>query len=204
MSNPFDSTTSTDSNSFLSGLKDEPANAIEETKAETQSSFSEKIEASLSKDKSVIGKHIKFRGELIGTEDLHIEGKVEGTVLMEGQNLSIGKEGEIDANVHAQTIIINGKLTGDVLADDIIEIRSSAIVKGNLIAPRIQLDDGGKFRGSMDMIDTDEEKKALHAEFKQKLVHPHLPNVANTKTEKKEPVATKTETNKADDDAKKK
>lgn len=192
MSNPFDSNTA-DANSFLSSLKDEPVNAVEEAAkaADTQSSFSEKIEASLSKEKSVIGKNIKFRGELIGTEDLHIEGKVEGTVLMEGQNLSIGKEGEIDANVHAQTIIINGKLTGDVLADDIIEIRSSAVVKGNLIAPRIQLDDGGKFRGSMDMIDTEQEKKALHGEFKEKLIHPHLPNVGANKAEKKEPVVAK-------------
>ena len=81
---------------------------------------------------------------------------------MEGQNLSIGEEGEINANIHAQNLVINGKLTGDVLADELIEIRKSAVVKGNLIAPRIQLDDGGKFRGSMDMIDTDDEKKQRH------------------------------------------
>jgi len=181
MSQPFDTNSTTDSKSFLSGLKDEPVTPIEE-----QPSFSDKIEESLSKNKSVIGKNIKFRGELIGTEDLHIEGKIEGTVLMEGQNLSIGKEGEINANVHAQTIIINGKLTGDVLAEDIIEIRSSAIVKGNLIAPRIQLDDGGKFRGSMDMIDTDQEKKDLIGEFKAKLIHPHLPTPNESTPVKKE------------------
>ncbi len=181
MSQPFDTNSTTDSKSFLSGLKDEPVTPIED-----QPSFSDKIEESLSKNKSVIGKNIKFRGELIGTEDLHIEGKIEGTVLMEGQNLSIGKEGEINANVHAQTIIINGKLTGDVLAEDIIEIRSSAIVKGNLIAPRIQLDDGGKFRGSMDMIDTDQEKKDLIGEFKAKLIHPHLPTPNESSPAKKE------------------
>lgn len=185
MNKPFDTsapTPATDTNSFLSGLKDEPTNTAEDVKAvaEEQSSFSEKIEESLAKGKSVIGKNIKFRGELIGTEDLHIEGKIEGTVLMEGQNLSIGKEGEIEANVHAQTIIINGKLTGDVLADDIIEIRSSAVVKGNLIAPRIKLDDGGKFRGSMDMIDTEQESRNLHSKFKEKLIHPHLPNAINS------------------------
>ena len=207
MNKPFDAsapTPTTDTNSFLSGLKDEPANTVEEVKkvAEEQSSFSEKIEASLAKGKSVIGKNIKFRGELIGTEDLHIEGKVEGTVLMEGQNLSIGKEGEIEANVHAQTIIINGKLTGDVLADDIIEIRSSAVVKGNLIAPRIKLDDGGKFRGSMDMIDTEQESRNLHSKFKEKLVHPHLPNAITSEAK----AAPKNEVTlpKQDDEAKKK
>lgn len=182
MNKPFDPSTPTtsDTASFLSGLKDETTSVTENAQkpTETQNSFSEKIEASLAKGKSVIGKNIKFRGELIGTEDLHIEGKIEGTVLMEGQNLSIGKEGEIEANVHAQTIIINGKLTGDVLADDIIEIRSSAVVKGNLIAPRIKLDDGGKFRGSMDMIDTEQESRNLHSKFKEKLVHPHLPHAS--------------------------
>lgn len=194
MSNLVDNSTTPKLNSFLSGLEDESSSTAEETQkpSEAQHSFSEKIEASLAKEKSVIGKNIKFRGELIGTEDLHIEGKIEGTVLMEGQNLSIGKEGEIEANVHAQTIIINGKLTGDVLADDIIEIRSSAIVKGNLIAPRIKLDDGGKFRGSMDMIDTEQESRNLHAKFKEKLVHPHLPGSSEIKgAAKKEIVAMK-------------
>ena len=190
MSDSYEQSSTADSKSFLSGLKDDSSIKKDETikPVAEQPSFSEKIEASLSKEKSVIGKNIAFRGELIGTEDLHIEGKVEGTVLMEGQNLSIGTEGEIEANIHAQTIIINGKLTGDVLADDIIEIRSSAVVKGNLIAPRIKLDDGGKFRGSMDMIDNDQEKKNLHGEFKEKLIHPHLPNThaSTKKVEKKE------------------
>lgn len=182
-----------ETNSFLSGMSDETITPVNE-----QPSFTDKIEESLSKGKSVIGKNIKFRGELIGTEDLHIEGKVEGTVLMEGQNLSIGTEGEINANVHAQTIIINGKLTGDVLADDIIEIRSSAVVKGNLIAPRIQLDDGGKFRGSIEMIDSEQEKKDRHAEFKAKLVHPHLEKKSavstNYKSTQKSEATEKTET----------
>ena len=169
-----------ESKPFLSGMK-EDAN-----KSDEQNS---KKETHLAKDHSVIGKNIKFRGELIGTEDLHIEGTVEGTVIMEGQNLSIGEEGILNANIHAQNLVINGKLTGDVLADELIEIRKSAVVKGNLIAPRIQLDDGGKFRGSMDMIDTDQEKKERHAEFKQKLIHPHLPTKDGTVPAKQQKAA---------------
>lgn len=127
------------------------------------------------KSQSIIGGNIKFRGELIGTEDIHIEGTVEGTIIMEGHNLTIGTQGTINANVHANNITINGSLTGDVLADELISIKDSAQVKGNLIAPRIQLDDGGKFRGSMDMIDNEQEKKDSNMKFKEKLVHPHLP-----------------------------
>jgi cytoskeletal protein CcmA (bactofilin family) len=128
------------------------------------------------KSQSVIGQNIKFRGELIGTEDIHIEGSVEGTIIMEGHNLTIGTEGILDANVHANTITINGQLTGDILADELISIKNSAQVKGNLIAPRIQLDDGGKFRGSMDMVDNEQEKKDSTLKFKEKLIHPHLPS----------------------------
>ncbi|WP_105103050.1 bactofilin family protein [Microbulbifer pacificus] len=168
MANPLDPKpdANLDSNSFLSGMNE---------RSSGERPFADKFDSSLAKDRSVIGKNIKFRGELIGTEDLHIEGTIEGTVIMEGHDLSIGREGEINANIHAQNIVINGKLTGDALADELIEIRNTAVVKGNLIAPRIQLDDGGKFRGSMDMVDTDDEMKARHAEFKDKLVHPNLP-----------------------------
>ena len=126
-------------------------------------------------EKSVIGKNIKFRGELIGNESLHIEGTIEGTVIMEGHDLSVGAGGELNANIHAKNIVVEGALTGDALAEELIEIRRTAIVKGNLTAPRIQLDDGGKFRGSMDMVDTDAEMKERVKEFEEKLVHPSLP-----------------------------
>ncbi len=128
------------------------------------------------KNRSVIGSNIKFRGEMIGTEDIHIEGSIEGTIIMKGHDLSIGTQGSIDANVRANNITIHGKLNGDVLADELISIKSLAEVKGNLIAPRIQLDDGGKFRGSMDMVDTEQEKKDAISNFQEKLIHPHLPD----------------------------
>ncbi|PCO04879.1 hypothetical protein AWR36_012875 [Microbulbifer flavimaris] len=150
--------------SFLDGFMDQGAAA-----PRSGSSVSEEY------DKSVIGKNIKFRGELIGTESLHIEGTIEGTVIMEGHNLSIGAGGELNANIHAKNITVEGALTGDALAEELIEIRRTAVVKGNLIAPRIQLDDGGKFRGSMDMVDTDGEMKERVSAFKEKLVHPSLP-----------------------------
>ncbi len=131
------------------------------------------------KNRSVIGSNIKFRGELIGTEDIHIEGTIDGTIIMKGHNLSIGTQGAIDANVHANNITIHGKLTGDILADELISIKNSAEVKGNLIAPRIQLDDGGKFRGSMDMVDNEQEKKEANSKFQEKLIHPYLPEKSN-------------------------
>jgi cytoskeletal protein CcmA (bactofilin family) len=167
-----------DARSFLGGFKREET-SIESTippvskpVPESTTKVSEPADPGV---RSVIGHNIQFRGELIGTEDLLIEGKIEGTVLMQGQNLTIGTKGELDANIHAQNIIINGKLNGDVLADELIEIKKTAVVKGNLISPRIQLEDGGKFRGSMDMVDTDAEQAERREAFKAKLVHPELP-----------------------------
>ena len=152
------------SNSFLDGFMDQGSSASQSA-SRTGEDF----------EKSVIGKNIKFRGELIGNESLHIEGTIEGTVIMEGHNLSVGAGGELNANIHAKNITVEGALTGDALAEELIEIRRTAVVKGNLTAPRIQLDDGGKFRGSMDMVDTDAEMKERINEFKEKLVHPSLP-----------------------------
>ncbi|SHF63243.1 protein CcmA, bactofilin family [Microbulbifer donghaiensis] len=152
------------SNSFLDGFMDQGSSA-----PQSGSHMGDDFE------KSVIGKNIKFRGELIGNESLHIEGTIEGTVIMEGHNLSVGAGGELNANIHAKNITVEGALTGDALAEELIEIRRTAVVKGNLTAPRIQLDDGGKFRGSMDMVDTDAEMKERINEFKEKLVHPSLP-----------------------------
>ncbi|WP_444996718.1 bactofilin family protein [Aliikangiella sp. IMCC44359] len=181
------SASSVESKPFFSSTKEEKPKQYPQTN---------EIQSELVKEQSVIGKNIKFRGELIGTENLHIEGTVEGTVIMEGQNLSIGREGVLNANIHAQNLVINGSLTGDVLADELIEIRKTAVVKGSLIAPRIQLDDGGKFRGSMDMIDTEEEKKQRHEEFKQKLIHPDLPS--NDGSVKAEPVKSEKEKSESD------
>ncbi|WP_250464717.1 bactofilin family protein [Microbulbifer litoralis] len=153
------------SNSFLDGFMDQESSAPQQNNSLTGDDF----------EKSVIGKNIKFRGELIGNESLHIEGTIEGTVIMEGHNLSVGAGGELNANIHAKNITVEGALTGDALAEELIEIRRTAVVKGNLTAPRIQLDDGGKFRGSMDMVDTDSEMKERINGFKEKLVHPSLP-----------------------------
>lgn len=131
-----------------------------------------------SESSSYIGKNIQFKGELVGTEDLHIEGKVEGSVTMGGQNLSIGGSGEVSANIHAQNVLINGTLNGDIFADDLIEVCKSAKVQGNLIAPRIKLEDGGNFRGTIDMVTNDQEKQERYESFKNKLL-PNQPSQAS-------------------------
>ncbi len=100
---------------------------------------------------AVIGPKITFKGELTGEEDLLIQGRVEGTIDLKGNHLTIGRQGTVKANLMAKTITIEGTVEGDLIGQERIEIKSSSNVKGNLIAARVTLEDGAKFRGSIDM-----------------------------------------------------
>ena len=108
---------------------------------------------------AVIGSKINFKGELSGDEDLLIQGKVEGTVTLNGYKLTIGKLGHVKANLQAKNIIIDGTVEGDIIAQEHIAINASSIVRGNITANRVTLEDGAKFRGSIDM-DTEAQPQA--------------------------------------------
>src|SRR5690606_15552175 len=100
---------------------------------------------------AVIGPKITFKGEIIGEEDLLVQGKVEGSIDLKGNHLTIGQQGVVKANLMAKTITIEGTVEGDLIGQERIEIKASSNVKGNLIAARVTLEDGAKFRGSIDM-----------------------------------------------------
>jgi cytoskeletal protein CcmA (bactofilin family) len=100
---------------------------------------------------ATIGPSIYIKGDLTGEEDLIIQGHVEGTINLKQNNLTIGQEGKISANIFARTITIEGFLKGDVLGEEKVLIKKTGNVHGNVTAPRISLEDGAKFKGSMDM-----------------------------------------------------
>lgn len=112
---------------------------------------SPKTEASTASPTAIIGPKIRVKGELIGEEDLLIQGHVEGTIDLKGNNLTVGRQGVLKANVLAKTISIEGTVEGDIFGQERIAILSSSNVKGNLVADRVTLEDGAKFRGSIDM-----------------------------------------------------
>ncbi|MDQ2075849.1 polymer-forming cytoskeletal protein [Marinimicrobium sp. ABcell2] len=111
----------------------------------------ERAEAPASSPAAVIGSKITFKGELMGEEDLLIQGRVEGTIDLKGNHLTIGPQGSIKANVTAKTITIEGTIEGDIFAQERIAIKTSSNVRGNVKAERVTLEDGAKFRGSIDM-----------------------------------------------------
>lgn len=98
-----------------------------------------------------IGPSISIRGDVTGEEDLVIEGRIEGTVKLPQNNVTVGKDGRIKADVHARVIEVQGQLEGDLNGDEQVVLRRSSNVQGNIVAPRVTLEDGCRFRGSIDM-----------------------------------------------------
>ena len=100
---------------------------------------------------SVLGPSLSFKGELHCEEDLLIQGRVDGTITHNAKNLTIGTHGEVQADIVAQRVIIQGNVRGDVWASESVVVEPSAQVEGNLFAPSIGLKEGAKFKGSIDM-----------------------------------------------------
>jgi cytoskeletal protein CcmA (bactofilin family) len=98
-----------------------------------------------------IGKSVVIKGELNGSEDLTIEGQVEGTIQLKDHVLTIGPNGHIKAQVFAKSVIVLGEVHGNVTASEKIDIRDNGSVDGDIISPRVAIAEGAHFRGSVDM-----------------------------------------------------
>jgi cytoskeletal protein CcmA (bactofilin family) len=98
-----------------------------------------------------IGKSVVIKGELSGSEDLTIEGQVEGKIELRQNILTIGPNGKIKAQVFAKAIVVQGEVHGNVTASERVDIRDNGSVDGDLSAPRVAIADGAHFRGSIDM-----------------------------------------------------
>jgi cytoskeletal protein CcmA (bactofilin family) len=104
-----------------------------------------------------IGKSIVMKGELSGSEDLAVEGTVEGTIELRNNVLTIGPNGRVKAEVFAKTVIVWGTVNGNITASERIDIREEGSVDGNIVSPRVAIADGAHFRGSVDI-----QKKGPH------------------------------------------
>ena len=105
----------------------------------------------MEKDIVNIGKSVVIKGELNGSEDLTIEGHVEGTIQLRDHVLTIGPNGRIKAQVFAKSVIVLGEVTGNVTASDKVDIRDNGSVDGDIVSPRVAIAEGAHFRGSVDM-----------------------------------------------------
>lgn len=102
-------------------------------------------------DAAVIGRSIQIVGDLRGGEDLRIEGDVSGTIELKNSALTIGKEGKVKADVYARSIAVDGEIKGDLYAAELVSVHANARVQGNIVAPKVSIEEGAHFRGSIEM-----------------------------------------------------
>ncbi len=100
---------------------------------------------------TTIGKSVQIKGEVAGSEDLHVDGKIDGTIRADGRTVTIGQHGEVLATVQAKFVVVHGRVRGDVVAEEKAEITATGDMQGNVRAPRIVLADGARFKGTIDM-----------------------------------------------------
>ena len=105
----------------------------------------------IERDMVNIGKSVVIKGELNGSEDLTIEGHVEGKIELREHVLTIGPNGRIKAQVFAKAVIVLGEVTGNVTATEKVDIRDNGSVDGDIVAPRVAIAEGAHFRGTVDM-----------------------------------------------------
>jgi cytoskeletal protein CcmA (bactofilin family) len=98
-----------------------------------------------------IGKSVVIKGELNGSEDLTIEGHVEGKIELKDHVLTIGPNGRIKAQILAKSVIVLGEVNGNVTATEKVDIRDGGSVDGDIISPRVAIAEGAHFRGTVDM-----------------------------------------------------
>jgi cytoskeletal protein CcmA (bactofilin family) len=99
----------------------------------------------------MIGPSIEIKGTVTGDEDLVVEGKVEGTIDLGNHQVTIGQSGRVTADVRAKVVNIDGEVAGDLAGGEKVVISKSGRVRGNIVAPRVTLEDGALFKGSIDM-----------------------------------------------------
>jgi cytoskeletal protein CcmA (bactofilin family) len=100
---------------------------------------------------AIIGPSIQIDGTLRGQEDLFVEGEVTGTIQLQNHTLTIGTQGKIKADVYAHTVFVEGSMDGDLFGSEQVIVRKSAKVRGNITSPRVSLEDGASFKGSIEM-----------------------------------------------------
>lgn len=100
---------------------------------------------------AMIGMTVKIKGDISSDENLVIEGQVDGTITLNSHELTVGQSGRVNANVSAKIIKIDGQVNGDIVGKEKIIISKTGNVRGNIVAPVVILEEGGKFKGTIDM-----------------------------------------------------
>ncbi len=98
-----------------------------------------------------IGKSVSIKGELSGSEDIYVDGEVDGSIQLSGNSLTIGPNGRVHANVSAKSVTVGGSLEGNIQATERTELRKTAVVNGDVQTQRIAIEEGAYFKGKLEI-----------------------------------------------------
>jgi cytoskeletal protein CcmA (bactofilin family) len=107
--------------------------------------------SSSSGEQATIGKSLVIKGEVTGSESLYVDGKIEGAINLPGNRVTVGRNGQVAANITAREVVVLGKVRGNINASDRVDIRSEGSLTGDVAAARIAIEDGAYFKGGIDI-----------------------------------------------------
>jgi cytoskeletal protein CcmA (bactofilin family) len=102
-------------------------------------------------EQATVGKSLVVKGEISGSEPLYVDGRVEGTINLAGNRITVGRNGQVHANINAKEVVILGKVKGNITASDRVDIRNEGSLTGDVICQRISIEDGAYFKGGIDI-----------------------------------------------------
>ncbi len=117
-------------------------------------------------EQATIGKSLVIKGEVTGSESLYIDGRVEGSINLPGNRVTVGRNGVVSANILAREVVVLGKVKGNLTASDRVDIRNEGSLTGDVVAQRVSIEDGAFFKGGIDIRkpgQKDAEKEAATA-----------------------------------------
>lgn len=117
-----------------------------------------------SNEQATIGKGLFIKGEISGSESLFVDGKIEGSISLPGNRVTVGRNGQVAANITAREVVILGKIRGNVSATDRVDIRAEGALNGDVAAARISIEDGAFFKGGIDIKKPDSKSGVAVAE----------------------------------------
>ena len=102
-------------------------------------------------EQATIGKSLVIKGEVTGSESLYIDGRVEGSINLPGNRVTVGRNGVVSANINAREVVVLGKVKGNLSASDRVDIRNEGSLTGDVVAQRVSIEDGAFFKGGIDI-----------------------------------------------------